>query len=266
MNELFLKTISLKNDIDFKAFDNFPLNICALRFFERLNIKSPVLILNGENGCGKSTLIEAIASLLDLPTSGGNKNMGAFVNSRILYNEEAPLSKYLLLGKSFKRPKTSYFFRAESFYELAKGIERDSRVEDPRDAFLRTSNYTDRGLLNESHGESFMDLIEHQFQEYGLFILDEPESALSPENQFKLLYLIDKLAKEGSQFIIATHSPILLSYRDAQLINLDDGMKEIKFTDTKIYKMYSAFMKDPDKYQMLLFDEEFDPALFTKVD
>ena len=253
---LFLKSILLKDEIEPKLFESYPLNISALRFFVSIKLTSPVTILCGENGCGKSTLIEAIADLLEMPVSGGNKNMEAFINSNMVKgNESAPLSKYLYVGKGPIKPSRCYFFRAESFHEISTLIDEDSR-KDGYERYLNTDNYRSKDLLGQSHGESFIDLIEHQFKENGLYILDEPESALSPSNQLRLLKLIHKLSNDGCQFIMATHSPILLGYKGATIVNLDDGMRIVDYKDTKIYKVYSEFLKDSDSYQEKLFEEE----------
>lgn len=246
---LFIKSISLKEDIKPQAFDNYPLNINALRFFQKLNITKPVLIFNGENGCGKSTLIEAIADFLGIPINGGSTNLSCIVENSILTeNHHSVLANYILVGKSFNKPYRNFFFRAESFHEIASMVDNDNYIE--------KSNYSSKKLLKQSHGESFMDLIEHQFINNSLYILDEPESALSPENQIKLLCIINYLSKNGSQFIIATHSPILLAYRDAQLINLDGGMKSINYKETNVYNLYRRFLNDPDSYQKSLFEED----------
>lgn len=256
MDKLFLNRISLKEDIAPQLFDSFPLNISALKMFVFIKITKPVTIFYGENGCGKSTLIEAIADKLGMPTSGGNKNMGAFVQTNLVKgNENAPLSEYLVLSKSYLRPTNMYFFRAESFHEISALIDEDAKRHGAY-RYLNSENYSSKDLLRQSHGESFIDLIEHQFREGGLYILDEPESALSPSNQLRLLKLIHKLAKEGSQFIIATHSPILLGYKNAVIVNLDYGMKFIDYKDTKIYKLYSSFMEDNIKFQNILFSDD----------
>lgn len=256
MEELFLTRISLKEDIAPQLFDNFPLNIAALRMFVSIKITNPVTIFQGENGCGKSTLIEALADQLGMPTSGGNKNMEAFVQTNLLKgNETAPLSEYLLVAKSYRRPSNMYFFRAESFHEISTLIDEDSkRCGDNK--YLNSDNYRSKDLLGQSHGESFIDLIEHQFVGNGLYILDEPESALSPSNQLRLLKIIHKLTKDGSQFIIATHSPILLGYKDAAIVNLDYGMRFIDYKDTKLYKLYKSFMDDNIKFQEELFSDD----------
>lgn len=111
------------------------------------------------------------------------------------------------------------------------------------------------GNLHEcSHGESFIKLIQNRFTGNGLYILDEPEAALSPSRQLSLLCFIDDLVKEGSQFIIATHSPILISYRDGEILNLNDKFKKIKYEDTEIYKTYKMYLENPYEMQRKLFD------------
>ena len=249
-SNLFIRSIRLRDDIEPQKFDDFPLNINALRLFVSLRFTTPVTIFNGENGCGKSTLIEAIASNLDIPIMGGNKNLSGILDN---YNRgeesNSELAQYLICEKGFSKPFRTFFFRAESFYKLADILSHDE--------WINSDNYSDRDLLEQSHGESFMDFMNHQLAKKSLYILDEPEAALSPQNQLKLMVLIDKYAKEGSQFIIATHSPFILGYRDSRIINLDNGMNEIVFKQTKIYNLYRHFLDDPEKYQKVLFDEEY---------
>ena len=247
-SNLFIRSIRLKDDIEPRLFESFPLNINALRLFVSLRLTTPVTIFNGENGCGKSTLIEAIAAYLDIPIMGGNYNLSGIIEN---YNrgEEADskLVKYIYCDRGFRKPKTTFFFRAESFYKIADILSHDSSIA--------SEYYSNRDLLEQSHGESFMDFLEHQLKEKSLYILDEPEAALSPQNQMKLMVLIDHLSKKGSQFIIATHSPFILGYREAKIINLDNGMREVKFKQTTIYNLYRHFLENPEKYQEELFDE-----------
>ena len=247
--DLFIRSIRLKENIDPKLFDGFPLNINALRLFVSLRFTTPVTIFNGENGCGKSTLIEAIAANLDIPIMGGNKNLSGILDNYDRGEEaHSELAKYLVCDRSFLKPLRTFFFRAESFYKLADILSHD--------AWINSESYSERGLLEQSHGESFMDFMNHQLAKRSLFILDEPEAALSPQNQLKLMVLIDRFAKKGSQFIIATHSPFILGYRDARIINLDEGMREITFKQTSIYNLYRHFLDNPNEYQKMLFDEE----------
>lgn len=246
---LFIRSIGLIDDIDPKLFEFFPLNIPALKGFVSFRFTNQVTIFNGDNGCGKSTIIEAIASKLNIPIAGGNSHLGAIIENHDIGEESSSeLAKYIYCDKGFKKPYRTFFFKAESFYKLADILSHDGCIN--------IYNYASKDLLKQSHGESFMDFMRHQLIGNSLFILDEPEAALSPENQLKLMMLIDQMTKEGSQFILASHSPFILGYRDAKLINLDDGMKEITFKQTKIYNLYKHFLNDPEGYQKLVFDEE----------
>lgn len=243
---LFIRSIILKDNIKPQEFDKYPLNIKALKLFVSLRFTTPVTIFNGENGCGKSTIIEAIASNLRIPVWGGNNyHIGVFENYDNGEENESELEKYLLVDKGFNRPYRTFFFRGESFYKIADIIARDKSL-----------GFASKRLLKMSHGESFMNFLNSQICENSLYILDEPEAALSPINQLKLMTLIDKYSKKGSQFIIVSHSPFILGYSDAKLINLDGGMKEIKFKQTKIYNIYKSFLDNPKEYQEKFFEEE----------
>lgn len=237
MEELFINRIKLnKENID----DNiYPYNIKCLKDFEELNINNPVTLFYGENGVGKSTLIEAIAISLGLNPEGGSNNM-QFSN----YDDYSDLYKHLIISK-FSVPKTKFFLRAESFYNVATNISNNDGL-----------NYQYGGDLHQcSHGESFLQLVENRFWDNGLYILDEPEAALSPQRQMTLLCYIHDLVQKGSQFLIATHSPILLSYQYGDIIDMNNNMKRIKYEDTEIYKIYKDFLNNPYGMQKILFEE-----------
>ena len=244
---MYIEEFRLKDDIDPKDFNEYPLNIPALRGFVSLRFSKNVTIFCGDNGSGKSTVIETIAAMLDLPVAGGNKNM-FYMKDNSREEEESELAHYAILARGYKRPFRTFFFRAESFYDLASFINSDEGID-----YAQGSNYQTMNLLLQSHGESFMDLIKQQFVPGGLYLMDEPESALSPYNQLELVRSIDQLAKNDTQFIIASHSPFILGYRDAKLIDVNDGMKSVTFKDTKIYKMYKDFL---DKLKMQGVTEE----------
>lgn len=245
---LFIRSIRLVDGIAPEEFDHFPLNINALKLFVPLRFTSQVTVFNGENGCGKSTLIEAIAAKLDIPIMGGNKNLGSLLEGYDHGEEQqSELSKYLFVEKGLKRPHRTFFFRAESFYKLADILSHDS--------WVHLHDYGNKDLLEQSHGESFMDFMDHQLSEDSLYILDEPEAALSPQNQLKLMVMIDSLSKKGTQFIIATHSPFILGYKNARIINLDNGMEQVSFKETNIYALYHRFIDDPEGYQKTLFED-----------
>lgn len=243
MKELFVNKIKLNREKLNESI--YPFNIKCLENFEQLEINSPVTLFYGENGIGKSTLIEAIAISLGLNPEGGSNNM-KFSN----YDDYSDLYKHLVISK-FSVPKTKFFLRAESFYNVASSIDRD--YVDGKSGNL---NWQYGGSLHEcSHGESFIQLIENRFWNNGLYILDEPEAALSPQRQMTLLCYIHDLVKNGSQFIIATHSPILLSYQYGEIIDMNNNMEKIKYEDTDVYKIYKDFLNRPYSMQKILFDE-----------
>lgn len=240
-SNIILKKIELKKD-EIKDFNKYPFNI--VKNFDELNLDSQVTFFVGENGIGKSTFIEAIAVALGLPAEGGTENFKYETK-----NTTSELSKYLRLG-TFNNPKIKFFLRAESFYNFSTEVER--LVEE--DGFDTLYNSYGGNLHECSHGEAFLQLVQNKFRDHGLYILDEPEAALSPQRQLSLLCLIDELVKEGSQFLIATHSPILISYRDGKILDLNNNFKEIAYKDTDIYSLYKMYLDQPEIMQHNLLD------------
>lgn len=143
-----------------------------------------------------------------------------------------------------------FFLRAESFYNFSTEVQR--LVEE--DGFYTLYESYGGNLHECSHGESFLKLVKNRFTDHGLYILDEPEASLSPQRQLTLLCLIDQLVKEGSQFIIATHSPILISYRDGKILDLNQNFKEVKYKDTEIYSLYKMYLERSEEMQEKLFE------------
>lgn len=242
-SNLIVKKISLERD-KIESFEEYPFNIDIVRNFKELNFDSQVTFLVGENGIGKSTFIEAIAVSLGLPAEGGTENFRYETK-----NTTSKLSNYLRVS-TYNNPKTKFFLRAESFYNFSSEVQRLAEEDD----FYNLYNAYGGNLHECSHGESFIKLVQNRFTDHGLYILDEPEAALSPQRQLSLLCLIDQLVKEGSQFIIATHSPILISYRGGKILDLNDNFKEVSYKDTDIYSLYRMYLDDAEGMQHRLFD------------
>lgn len=218
----------------------YPFSIPAIRNFERLVFESPVTFFTGENGSGKSTLLEALAIKAGFNAEGGSKHL------RFATQEShSPLHRALrIIRRGF--PKSGYFLRAESFYNVATEIDRLG-VQD---------SHGGRSLHTLSHGESFLTLFTERFHANGLYLLDEPEAALSPARQLALLARIYDLARASSQFIIATHSPILLAYPGAQILSFtENGITPIAYRETEAYTLTHRFLSDPEGMLARLFEE-----------
>ena len=225
----YLQEIRLERDM-IPSFDSYPFNIPAVSNLSSLKFHHDVTFIIGENGSGKSTLIEAIALSLGFGIEGGTKNVQIQT-----HNNGSPLFKYLKTIMSFKKPSDYYFLRAESFYNVATYMEEVDYLKE----------YGDKSLHNRSHGESFMAAISLKLKGKGLYIFDEPEAALSPTKQLEALAVIDKLVEEQSQFIIATHSPILLAYPNATIFQLDEfGIKRVKYEDTEHFMVTKYFLNN----------------------
>lgn len=244
-SSLFVRKIGLDRD-NIDDFDKYPFNIEVIKNFHEIILHKPVTFLVGENGIGKSTFIEAIAVALKLNPEGGSQNF-----SFSTQDSHSNLSDYLHVYQ-YNKPKTKFFLRAESFYNVATEIINISEKGGQGPLYGAYG-----GNLHEcSHGESFIKLIQNRFTDNGLYILDEPEAALSPQRQMSLLYLIDDLVKHGSQFIIATHSPILISYIHGEILDLNNNFEKIKYEDTDIYQTYKMYLDNPYEMQERLFQEE----------
>ncbi|NOU86544.1 AAA family ATPase [Paenibacillus sp. LMG 31460] len=221
----------------------YPFSIPAVKSLKSLSFRTNVTFLVGENGSGKSTLLEAIAYQSGFNTAGGGKNN--------YYDVEASHS---ILGDHIRlswMPKITngFFLRAETFYHFASHL--DTLPES-------LQYYGGRSLHEQSHGEAFLSLFKHRFGKKAIYLLDEPEAALSPARQLALMRVIKDLEKEA-QFIIATHSPILLGFPDAQIINFDvHPIEEIKYENTLHYIITRRFLENRKSVLQELFSDSDD--------
>ncbi|MYM74514.1 AAA family ATPase [Duganella sp. FT134W] len=222
------------------SFDHYPFSLPAVRHLNTLPLHPKVTFLVGENGSGKSTLLEAIAVAFGFNPEGGTKNFG--FNTRASHSE---LHRYLRLVKGVKQPRDGFFLRAESFFNLATEIERlDQGALGPP----VINSYGGKSLHEQSHGESFWSLVMHRFGGNGFYVLDEPEAALSPQRQLALLSRVHQLANENSQFVIATHSPILMAYPDADVYHCSEaGLKRVHYEDTEHFQIMHDFVTNPQR-------------------
>ena len=214
-----------------------------------LELHSPVTFFVGENGIGKSTLIEAIAVAVGFNPEGGSKNFRFSTE-----DSHSPLCRHLFVKRSMKRQRDGFFLRAESFYNVASYIDQLDRQPSFSPPII--NSYGGISLHRQSHGESFLALVENRFKGNGLYILDEPEAALSPARLLRLMVLIRELVQKGSQFLISTHSPILMSFPDAEVYQLTEStIESVSYRDTEHFRLTQQFVNDTERMLRYLFDD-----------
>lgn len=225
----YLREISLKRD-KIAAYDDYPFNIPAVRELDLIEFHPDVTFFVGENGSGKSTVLEAIALAMGFGPEGGTRN-AQFSTA----NTTSTLFECLRMVRGFNKPRDYYFLRAESFYNLATYM----------DGIGYLGGYGDKSLHHRSHGEAFMSVLTNKLRGDGLYLFDEPEAALSPTRQMAALAAIHQLVLDHSQFVIATHSPILLAYPRAKIILFDgSGLSTVRYEDTEHYAITRRFLND----------------------
>jgi predicted ATPase len=219
----------------------WPWTIPALAALDELPLDPRVTFLVGENGSGKSTLLEGIAVAAGFQPEGGSLNFGAHTRA-----EAPPLADALVLVRGARRPRTGFFLRAESFFNVATEIDELTQVPGVPPLI---ESYGGVSLHERSHGEGFLALALHRFGPNGLYVLDEPEAALSPQGLLALLRRVHDLANDGSQFVIATHSPVLLAFPGALIYVLsEDGLAPTAYEDTEHYTLTRAFLDAPGRF------------------
>ena len=248
-DEPLVRGVRLRRE-DVPDFGSYPFSTPAVSGLSKLDLSAPVTLLAGENGSGKSTLIEALAVALGFNAEGGSKNMT--VATRASHSE---LHEYLHVKRGTRRERTGYFLRAESFFNVATHIEQLD-VE-PGGGPPIIDSYGGVSLHEQSHGESFLSLVMNRFGANGLYLLDEPEAALSLRGCLALIRRMHDLAAEGSQFIIASHSPIILGYPDARIYVLSEsGIVETPYEETEQYELTRSFLDDRHRFMHYLFADE----------
>ena len=238
MSDLFIRAACM--DWDGVRKDSYLWNIPAIAGVERVDFERPVTCFVGENGSGKSTLLEAMAVSYGFNPEGGTKNY-----SFSTFDSHSELCDSLRLIRGPRKARWGYFLRAESFYNVATA-----------EAAYSQSGGTPQHLHEKSHGESFLATVQNNFRGGGVYLLDEPEAALSPQRQLTLLREIHTCAQTGAQFFIVTHSPILLGLPGAAILSFDDGpIHPIAYEETDSYQITSLFLSDRQRILRSLLEE-----------
>ncbi|MCW3106741.1 MAG: hypothetical protein JWQ09_1247 [Segetibacter sp.] len=256
----FIKSFSINTDKQ----NPFPFNIPAVRFAKQISLDKKVTIFVGDNGCGKSTLLESIAYSINLPLIGG------FIGSSAGFEAARLLKPYLKIEWT-RENKKGFFFRAEDFSDFIDSVEKEKgkiardlselkgQVDDSIiERMSESMNYSLRQMRKNygenmqafSHGEAYLKILQTRIHNKGVYLLDEPEAALSPLKQLSLIaFILEVLKNENSQFIIATHSPILMGMPGATLYEIqDDSMQQVKYKETDHYRITKTFLDNPDYY------------------
>lgn len=245
-NSQYVKAVTLKRE-EIVSYGEFPFNLPVIQSMHDLILHPNVTFIVGENGMGKSTLLEGIAVALGFNPEGGSLNFN-FSS----YDSHSILDEYLQIIKGVYRPEDSFFFRAETYYNVATNIEELDKEKSYGPKII--DSYGGKSLHEQSHGESFFAAFNERFGGNGLYILDEPEAALSPLRQMSMLARINELVNDGSQFIISTHSPILMAFPNAKIFQLKEaGITETKLENTDHYSMMKQFFEDKERILYHLF-------------
>ncbi|ANF96739.1 AAA family ATPase [Paenibacillus bovis] len=240
---MYLRRITLLKE-KINDYSIYPFSLPLIQRMDMLEVRSPVTFFVGENGSGKSTLLEAVAYQCGFHTAGGSRQ-----NTYEVKSAEAALGDHIRLSWLPKLTE-GFFLRAESFYHFANHIDETDMTN--------YKYYGGKSLHQQSHGESFLNLFRHKFtsiRESAIYLLDEPEAALSPARQLSLMRIIHDLTPR-CQFIIATHSPILMGYPEADIISFDeDRLQRIDYRDTEHYQITRRFLENPAPLLRELFND-----------
>lgn len=256
----FLKSFSINTEKK----RPFPFNISAVRFAKNITLDSKVTVFVGDNGSGKSTLLESLALKLNIPLIGG------YIQEHAGFEAARILQPYLEIER-IRPTNKGFFFRAEDFSDFINSVENDHKriandlsdlkgeVDDSIiNQMSESMNYSLRRMRKDygenmqafSHGEAYLKIMQTRICDKGIYILDEPEAALSPVKQLSLLFLMIEILKNGNaQFIISTHSPILMGFPGAMIYEIqEDSMQQVSYGDTDHYRITKTFLNNPDYY------------------
>jgi predicted ATPase len=224
----------------------FPFDVPAVAAIEDIRLDAAVTLLAGDNGAGKSTIVEALAEAMGFLDEGGELERSGGTAGR----PRAVWDRALVPRTTATKPRTGYFLRAESFFNVARFVDSEDRFAP--DLAL----YGDRPLHAQSHGQSFLALAANRFGGEGLFVLDEPEAALSVSGALGLVGIVARAAAAGAQFVIATHSPILLAAPGARIYELDGGgASETDYDDLEAVRLTRGFLDAPERYLRAVLDD-----------
>ena len=236
MPDPLVRSVVIKRD-DIADPSAYPFSIPAIAALGELRLDPAVTFFIGENGSGKSTLVEAIAIAAGFNAEGGSRHVR--LNTRA---SQSSLDQYVRLVRGTRKIRNGYFLRAESFFNVATYLER---LEDP----AALVPYGGRSLHEQSHGESFISLIQHRFGPNGFYVLDEPEAALSLRGVLALIRRMHDLVAQGSQFVVSTHSPVLLGFPDATIFLLsDDGITRTTFDASDVVTLTRSFLENREQF------------------
>jgi len=259
LSERFLRAVRLRRET-VPSFSEYPFALPAVRDLEELDTDAPVTFFVGDNGTGKSTLLEAIAIALGLNAEGGSRGLRFETRA-----SHSTLWQHLRLVRGIARPRDSFFLRAESLFIAATKIEtidrehealRNSKGDPIASGPPIANSYGDIPLHERSHGETFLELFVTRFKGSGIYLLDEPEAALSPRRQLAALTRMHDLVKAGSQFLIATHSPILLAYPGARIHECTpEGLRRVEYQDLDHVTVMRDFFACPERALEVLLAE-----------
>lgn len=233
-------------------FTQYPFSLPIIKNLHEIEFPTQVTFFVGENGTGKSTILESIAEKAGMGPEGGSKNFYVKTAEEHVYQGTQKFAECFTLSWRAK-PQDVYFFKAESFFNVATQIDRIAQHD-----YAIYESYGGKSLHVQSHGESFLAFFKNRVGNRGFYIFDEPEAALSPQRQLSLMVIINEMCKQsGSQFIIATHSPILLAYPGATIYSCDgDTLRKVSYKETDHYQITKRFLDNPEQFMHHLFNEE----------